>query len=99
MPWIVQFFDEFEIEFDAFPQDVQDAILSRTLLLQREGPYLGRPHADTLKASRHANMKSCGAMPVMEFGAWLTPSTPTGWPFSSLQGTSPAAVRSAFTSS
>jgi hypothetical protein len=26
-------------------------------LLEREGPQLGRPHADTLRGSRHANMK------------------------------------------
>ena len=27
------------------------------LLLQQFGPNLGRPHVDTLKGSRHANMK------------------------------------------
>ena len=27
------------------------------LLLEREGPSLGRPHADTLTGSKHANMK------------------------------------------
>lgn len=57
MSWIVEFFDEFDAEFDTFPLDVQDAILSRAVLLQREGPRLGRPHADTLAGSRHANMK------------------------------------------
>ena len=57
MPWVVEFFDAFEAEFDAFPEEVQDAILAKTHLLEREGPQLGRPHADTLKGSRHANMK------------------------------------------
>ncbi len=28
-----------------------------TRLLQRSGPHLGRPHVDTLKDSKHANMK------------------------------------------
>jgi hypothetical protein len=40
-----------------FPEEVQDAILARVILLEREGPQLGRPHADTLKGSRHTNMK------------------------------------------
>ncbi len=57
MPWVVEFVDAFEAEFDAFPEAVQDAILAKTHLLEREGPQLGRPHADTLKGSRHANMK------------------------------------------
>ena len=57
MPWIVSFAEEFEPEFDKLPQEVQDAILARALLLEREGPSLGRPHADTLTGSKHANMK------------------------------------------
>lgn len=57
MTWIVAFADEFEPEFDALPDPVQDAILARVVLLEREGPSLGRPHADTLVGSRHANMK------------------------------------------
>jgi hypothetical protein len=57
MAWVVEFFEAFEAEFDALPDDVQDAILARAALLEREGPQLGRPHADTLKGSRHANMK------------------------------------------
>ncbi len=57
MPWTVSFSEEFEPEFDELPQEVQDAILARALLLEREGPSLGRPHVDTLTGSRHANMK------------------------------------------
>ena len=57
MAWVVVFVDAFEAEFDALPEEVQDAILVRTTLLEREGPQLGRPHADTLRGSRHANMK------------------------------------------
>ena len=57
MPWTVSFAEEFEPEFDALAQEVQDAILARALLLEREGPMLGRPHADTLTGSKHANMK------------------------------------------
>lgn len=57
MPWTVSFAEEFEAEYDALPKEVQDAILARALLLEREGPMLGRPHADTLTGSKHANMK------------------------------------------
>lgn len=37
--------------------EVQDEILSLTGLLEEFGPTLSRPHADTLKGSRHANLK------------------------------------------
>lgn len=57
MPWTVSFAGEFEPEFDELAAEVQDAILARVLLLEREGPSLGRPHADTLTGSKHANMK------------------------------------------
>ena len=57
MEWTVAFFDAFDVEFDAYPKAVQDAILARAQLLEREGPRLGRPHADTLAGSKHANMK------------------------------------------
>lgn len=57
MPWTVSFAGEFEPEFDEFEAEVQDAIFARLLLLEREGPSLGRPHADTLAGSKHANMK------------------------------------------
>ena len=54
---IVQIGDEFEPEFFALPQEVQDSTLALTRLLQHSGPHLGRPRVDTLKDSRHANMK------------------------------------------
>ncbi len=57
MPWTVSFADAFEPEFDELDEQVQDAILARVLLLEREGPSLGCPHADTLTGSKHANMK------------------------------------------
>ena len=57
MPSTISFADEFEPEFDELNPDVQDAIFARVLLLEREGPSLGRPHTDTLTGSKHANMK------------------------------------------
>ena len=55
--WDVELGDEFEPEFYALPEDVQDEILAHARLLQEFGPQLGRPRVDTLKGSRHANMK------------------------------------------
>jgi hypothetical protein len=57
MPWVVVFHEAFDVEFHRFPRDVQTAIAARARLLERFGPLLGRPHVDTLKNSRHANMK------------------------------------------
>ena len=57
MVWDVEFHDAFEAEFLAFEQTVQDALLAVAKLLADYGPQLGRPHADTLKGSKHANMK------------------------------------------
>ena len=57
MGWAVEIGDEFEPEFDALHEDVQNEILALSLLLQQFGPRLGRPRVDTLNGSRHANMK------------------------------------------
>ena len=55
--WVAAISDEFEPEFYALPEEVQEEILALALLLQQFGPQLGRPRADTLDGSRHANMK------------------------------------------
>ena len=57
MIWIVEFHEAFEDEFHAFGQEVQDALLAVARLLMDYGPQLGRPYADTLNGSKHANMK------------------------------------------
>ncbi|MGO8867263.1 MAG: type II toxin-antitoxin system RelE/ParE family toxin [Alphaproteobacteria bacterium] len=55
--WAVEFDAAFEPEFRAFDEEVQDALLAVARLLADYGPQLGRPHADTLNGSKHANMK------------------------------------------
>lgn len=55
--WNISFCDEFELDFEGLPEQVQDELLAHLKLLERFGPSLGRPHVDTLKGSRHANMK------------------------------------------
>ena len=57
MKWEVEFHKDFDPEFDALPDDVQNELRAHALLLERFGPQLGRPRVDTLKGSRHANMK------------------------------------------
>ena len=57
MRWQVLIGDEFESEFQALHVDVQNEILALAILLRQFGPQLGRPRVDTLKDSRHANMK------------------------------------------
>ena len=57
MAWDVEFHEDFDPEFDALPDAVQDEIRAHAVLLERFGPQLGRPRADTLNGSRHANMK------------------------------------------
>ena len=75
MEWTVLIGDEFEPEFFALSREVQDETLALTRLLQQFGPHLGRPHADTLKDSRHANMKELPSTLLTEPGAWPSLST------------------------
>jgi hypothetical protein len=51
------FHDAFDSEFHDLPEDIQDEVLAHARLLEEFGPNLGRPRVDTLKGSRHANMK------------------------------------------
>jgi hypothetical protein len=47
-------FDEWFAELD---EDGQAELIAKVELLKLLGPKLGRPHADTLNGSKHANMK------------------------------------------
>ena len=69
MTWSVELADEFEPEFDKLPEPVQDELLAHARLLEAIGPQLGRPRVDTLKGSKHANIRSCGSTQTMAFGA------------------------------
>lgn len=57
MTWAVLFHDDFEAELQSLPMALQDELLAHAVLLREFGPNLGRPTVDTLKASKHANMK------------------------------------------
>jgi hypothetical protein len=57
MTWEVRLHSAFEDEVLTLERDVRVALFAAANLLADFGPQLGRPHADTLKGSRHANMK------------------------------------------
>ncbi len=57
MSWTVLFHSTFDAEFADLQEDVQDELLAHAKLLEEFGPTLGRPRIDTLKGSRHPNMK------------------------------------------
>lgn len=57
MRWHVDVHDDFVPEFDVLDEAVQDELLAHITVLETFGPQLGRPRVDTLKGSRHANMK------------------------------------------
>lgn len=57
MSWTVELHADFEPEFDGLDEKVQDELLAILMVLQEFGPQLSRPYADTLKGSKHSNMK------------------------------------------
>ena len=57
MSWNVFFHENFEAEFNLLTEDVQDEMLAHVSKIEEFGPTLGRPSVDTLKASKHKNMK------------------------------------------
>jgi hypothetical protein len=57
MKWTVLLHSEFQAEFDALPESVQNELLARLGVLGEFGPALGRPHVDTLNGSSFPNMK------------------------------------------
>jgi hypothetical protein len=74
MPWEVEFTDEFGLWWDSLSEAQQDAVAVGVKVLQMRGPNLSRPYADTVKGSRHANMKElrtqCGGAPLRTFFAF-----------------------------
>jgi hypothetical protein len=59
--WLVKTTEIFDAWFTDLGADGQVEVIATVELLKRLGPQLGRPHADTLNGSRHANMKELRA--------------------------------------
>lgn len=59
--WSISTTEVFDEWFTDLKQDAQVEIIAKVNLLKLLGPQLKRPHADTLKGSKHANMKELRA--------------------------------------
>lgn len=59
--WDIEFTDEFEAWWDSLDVAEQDAVDIGVEFLREDGPSLGRPYVDTVKGSRHSNMKELRA--------------------------------------
>ncbi len=55
--WEVEYTDTFGAWWDELTEDEQERVTAAVELLEQGGPALGRPLVDTLKGSRHPNMK------------------------------------------
>ncbi|MBL4810592.1 MAG: type II toxin-antitoxin system RelE/ParE family toxin [Phycisphaerales bacterium] len=55
--WEVEFTDEFEQWWLGLDEDEQESVAASVGLLEKLGPGLPRPHADTVKGSAYPNMK------------------------------------------
>jgi hypothetical protein len=55
--WAVEVAPEFEPELLAFSPEVRIELLAQARVLELFGPAAKRPRVDTLKGSKHANMK------------------------------------------
>jgi hypothetical protein len=72
--WEVEFTDEFGQWWETLSPSEQASLDASVRLLERFGPQLSRPHADTVKGSRHSNMKElrtqCRGRPLRTFFAF-----------------------------
>jgi hypothetical protein len=57
MAWEVEYTNQFGEWWDDLTEEEQEAVTAAVNVLQRGGPSLGRPLVDTIKQSRHKNMK------------------------------------------
>jgi hypothetical protein len=55
--WQVEYTDEFEQWWQLLTAAEQASLEASVRLLEQFGPRLSRPHADTVKGSKHSNMK------------------------------------------
>lgn len=57
MQWAVEYTDQFEEWWNALDEEAQEDIDVIVHVLEEVGPALTRPYADTVKGSRHPNMR------------------------------------------
>ncbi len=68
MEWIVEFHPDFYPEYQQMAEAVQNELAARLRFLREFGPQVGRPNVDTLKGSKHPNMKELRF--AAEDGVW-----------------------------
>ena len=72
--WEVEFTDEFGHWWETLTNDEQDSIALGVELIRQLGPGLPRPYSDTIKGSKHPNMKElrsqCQGKPLRTFYAF-----------------------------
>lgn len=61
--WNVEYTNEFERWWDRLTSDEQEVVRAGVERLEERGPSLGRPDVDTVKSSRHPNMKELRPRP------------------------------------
>ena len=71
--WRVEYTDQFAQWWKTLTRSQQASLETSVELLEQLGPLLSRPHADTVKGSRHSNMKElrtqCKGRPLRTFFA------------------------------
>jgi hypothetical protein len=55
--WPIEYTQEYEDWFSIQDEENKMAINAKVILLEEFGPHLGRPHVDTIKGSKYANLK------------------------------------------
>ena len=55
--WEIEYTDEFELWWRSLSEQEQIDLVASVELLEQVGPHLSRPYADTVKGSKHTNMK------------------------------------------
>lgn len=55
--WLIERTDEIANWIFSLDDDAKEAILKNLIILREIGPSLGRPYVDSVKGSRHKNMK------------------------------------------
>ncbi len=59
--WTIEASDDFSTWYESLNDDQKAVVIAKFELLRNSGPALARPHADTLKGSKHSNMKELRA--------------------------------------
>lgn len=61
--WNVELTDEYIAWFESLDEATQKAIRSDIAILEKLGPFLGRPYVDSIHGSKHSNMKELRTIP------------------------------------